>query len=311
MPAFFKRLRIWFGLGLTVYLVPILWSAFGTHGYFEGIRSWGGASSYYFFRNDTFCELRPGQGDWGHPVYSLRPVADGWEARSIVPASVAPASNYTFVVMTNDNRANDNRPPLRLRLQGGDLYELWGTNWMRFPRVYNVWSVWFQQFFPPPSEKKAQHISCVNNLKQIGLAFRIWAGDNNDQYPFNVSTNAGGTLELCDRDANGFERNSFLHFLVASNELSTPLVLHCPQDRSKTATRDWGGLSASNVTYRLLSGTNVSDANPHAILAVCPMDGNVLYCDGTVMEKGVKPESKQNPLIFDLMKHQIEGEKLK
>src|SRR5882672_11239589 len=72
-------------------------------------------------------------------------------------------------------------------------------------------------------ERKAQHISCVNNLKQIGLGFRIWAGDNGGKFPFQISTNAGGTLELCSRDANGFDRNSVAHFLVASNELSTPL----------------------------------------------------------------------------------------
>ena len=135
-------------------------------------------------------------------------------------------------------------------------------------------------------ERKAQTISCVNNMKQIGIAFRIWAGDNGDKFPFQVSTNAGGTLELCDRDANGFERNSFSHFLVASNELSTPLVLYCPQDRSKTATKDWGGLSASNVTYLLRSDFKVSQSNPHEVLAVCPVDGNIVYCDGTVKESG-------------------------
>ena len=26
-------------------------------------------------------------------------------------------------------------------------------------------------------------------MKQIGLAFRIWAGDHNDEFPFNVKPN--------------------------------------------------------------------------------------------------------------------------
>ncbi len=41
---------------------------------------------------------------------------------------------------------------------------------------------------------RAQSISCANNLKQIGVAFKTWALDHNDQFPFNVSTNSGGTL---------------------------------------------------------------------------------------------------------------------
>ena len=33
------------------------------------------------------------------------------------------------------------------------------------------------------AKKKAQKINCINNLKQVGLAFRIWEGDNGDKYP--------------------------------------------------------------------------------------------------------------------------------
>src|SRR5690606_26159273 len=39
------------------------------------------------------------------------------------------------------------------------------------------------------AKQKAQRITCVNNLKQVGLAFRIWAGDNGDRYPMQVSQN--------------------------------------------------------------------------------------------------------------------------
>src|SRR5258707_5891037 len=45
------------------------------------------------------------------------------------------------------------------------------------------------------AKRKAQRISCVNNLKQCGLAFRIWEGDNNDRYPMSVSYTSGGASE--------------------------------------------------------------------------------------------------------------------
>ena len=37
------------------------------------------------------------------------------------------------------------------------------------------------------AKRKAQRINCVNNLKEVGLAFRIWEGDNGDKYPMAVS----------------------------------------------------------------------------------------------------------------------------
>jgi hypothetical protein len=36
------------------------------------------------------------------------------------------------------------------------------------------------------------------------------------------------------------------------------------------------------VSYLLHSGTNFSDANPSAALAVCPVHSNILHCDGSV-----------------------------
>jgi prepilin-type processing-associated H-X9-DG protein len=74
-------------------------------------------------------------------------------------------------------------------------------------------------------------INCVNNLKQVGLSFRTWALDNGDKYPMQMSTNDGGTREWVGTGS------VFKHFLVMSNELSTPKILVCPQenDRRRTA----------------------------------------------------------------------------
>ena len=43
------------------------------------------------------------------------------------------------------------------------------------------------------AKAKANRISCVNNLKNVGLAFRIFSTDNGGQFPWLVSTNQGGT----------------------------------------------------------------------------------------------------------------------
>ena len=82
------------------------------------------------------------------------------------------------------------------------------------------------------AKRKAYKISCVNNLKQIGLSYRIWAGDNNDRYPQAVADNQGGAQGYVYSSAgapgDGFNPN--MVFMVMSNELSTPKVCYCPSD---------------------------------------------------------------------------------
>jgi prepilin-type N-terminal cleavage/methylation domain-containing protein len=84
------------------------------------------------------------------------------------------------------------------------------------------------------AKRKAQRISCVNNLKEDSLAFRIWEGDNGDKYPQALTTSQGGANECVEHGntASGFNGGLGIAnvFLVMSNELSTPKILECPSD---------------------------------------------------------------------------------
>ncbi len=107
------------------------------------------------------------------------------------------------------------------------------------------------------AKKKAQRISCINNLKQAGLSFRIWAGDNGDRYPMEVSTSTNGTKEF-DTGAD-----TFRHFQVMSNELSTPKILICPSYTRTPATR-FVRMSNQNISYFV--GLDANDSEPQRFL---------------------------------------------
>ena len=108
--------------------------------------------------------------------------------------------------------------------------------------------------------RQRQRINCSNNLKQIGLAFRIWEGDNGDKYPMQVSVTNGGAMELA------VAGNVSAIFRVMSNELSTPKVLICPQDTKRIAATDFAsGFSDTNISYFV--GLDAEDKYPQMILS--------------------------------------------
>lgn len=103
-------------------------------------------------------------------------------------------------------------------------------------------------------------INCVSNLKQVGLAFRMWSNDNGEKFPWQVSTNNGGTLELTSSG------DAFPHFLAISNEANIPKIFVCPEDPARTRVVAWDQfVSDSNLSYFV--GLDASEAFPQTILS--------------------------------------------
>jgi len=136
------------------------------------------------------------------------------------------------------------------------------------------------------ANKATPVVSPQKQLAQLGLAFREWAARHNGQYPFNVSQSQGGTLELCNRDKDGFEMNPVPVFMVMSNEVFSTTLLICPNDKTRQAATDFASITTNNISYRLRSGPNVSLDHPEEVLAVDPLNGWKLICDGEVLRIG-------------------------
>lgn len=97
------------------------------------------------------------------------------------------------------------------------------------------------------AKARAHRINCVNNLKQIGLAFRIWS-DDNERFPMSVTPSRGGPWLTAGgpplsppgtaawNSGVGFVGFTWQNFAVMSNELATPRILLCASDTRNAAT---------------------------------------------------------------------------
>ena len=105
--------------------------------------------------------------------------------------------------------------------------------------------------------EKAISTHCVNNLKQIGLAVRMWQLDHGDVSPPN--------------------------FLSMSNELNTPKILVCTADTNRVAATTFANYTDANCSYEYLT-PSAKNANfePQRVLTRCPIHGHVGLCDGSV-----------------------------
>lgn len=87
---------------------------------------------------------------------------------------------------------------------------------------------------------KATRIKCVSNLKNVGLAFRIFATDNNDRFPGAIlASNSVDLASIAVLDI----------YLALTNELSTPKILYCPDDKKRKPAESFRDVSFKSISY--------------------------------------------------------------
>ena len=138
-------------------------------------------------------------------------------------------------------------------------------------------------------ESKAPYVACFNQLKHIGLAFRIYADDNEGRFPMEVPEEEGGSMEYKDNPLAAYG-----HFQVMSNLLSVPKVLVCPADKRfevknfntsmepDPTKRPAVGPQVGNSTISYFVGVDASEKYPQMLLVG---DRNLMI-DGNDLSQG-------------------------
>jgi prepilin-type N-terminal cleavage/methylation domain-containing protein len=118
------------------------------------------------------------------------------------------------------------------------------------------------------AKAKAQRINCVSNLKQIGLASRMWSNDHGERFPFEVDP----PLPANNNTSDGSRGLAVLvHYRALSNELNTPKVLTCTSDAARSKAINFDVTQANplnnNNQISYFVGTNAAETFPQTILS--------------------------------------------
>ena len=106
---------------------------------------------------------------------------------------------------------------------------------------------------------KAMQISCLNNMKQLGLGFMLYIGDNNDQMPGIASGNQGFHAEdwIYWRPINyGFPTIEKSTIVVVLGTGASSNIFRCPADKVNSPERL--GFSPPYLYSYTLNGNDVS-----------------------------------------------------
>jgi competence protein ComGC len=104
------------------------------------------------------------------------------------------------------------------------------------------------------AKARVSRINCVSNLKQIGLAARMFSNDHQDEFPWRVTAAEGGALESVSTG------DPTLQYLTMTNELTSAKVLACPNETNVTRATNFAYLSRTTISYFLCLESDESQA---------------------------------------------------
>lgn len=123
------------------------------------------------------------------------------------------------------------------------------------------------------AKQKAQRISCINNLKQVGIAYRVFATDNGDQLPGKTPNPSGWSTTsagVAITTATMTPQMVWTNFACLHTELGeSPKVVLCPSDSDRPTPASNFVCYAANTVTNYVSyfvGTGGSDTYPQSIL---------------------------------------------
>ena len=108
------------------------------------------------------------------------------------------------------------------------------------------------------SKAHAYRIKCINNMRQVGLASRLFSNDHGDKYPWQVSPGEGGSMDAANQQA-------YWHYRALSNELVTPKILLCASDSGRSAATTFDVMLDAHLSYSV--GYDAREEKPQSILA--------------------------------------------
>ncbi len=117
---------------------------------------------------------------------------------------------------------------------------------------------------------------CLNNLRQIGVAFRAWGNDHGDFVPLRTPMKYGG-LGRNPGGAVAYARAGEAWYDLAhlSNQLGSPMILTCPGDTLKVPNQvsTWADLFQSkNSSISYAVSPEVHPSQPQSVVS---MDRNI------------------------------------
>ena len=120
-------------------------------------------------------------------------------------------------------------------------------------------------FLPALVRQKSAYArtTCLNNLKEIGTAYRLWAGDGGDKPPAGSKVEYGGWADfLTNADPGAI---CWTNYAIMQDQLSrSPKLVVCPSDERRAAA-DFTNDFKDNTHLSYFVGVNANDVHPESI----------------------------------------------